>query len=193
MSKNKAKEQFYQNRLKSQSLSKSRSDVSKSSSGTSSSSSNKLHSLRSESMSSDFEDWEEEEGEEEVKDWLDSDEDEKNIEEQQILPVVQEEERESATNILTPEQKDIYDVLLQVADLRYTTLPFIVQVKLIETIVVKRYVVYHSSNLLLFRYSPGDVIISEGDNGGDFYIVVGPDNNAQVEVVRLVNGPILLY
>lgn len=73
--------------------------------------------------------------------------------------------------IIKKEEISLHDSLSGVVDLRFASLPPHVQTQMMETTVV-------------MRFQKGDIIINQGDDGGEFYLVLGP-HDAQVEVLRI--------
>lgn len=78
-------------------------------------------------------------------------------------------------------------------DLRFSALSETTQLQLIQNVTIIRYKKINYYNFVIHKilYScrciPGQMIITEGDDSGDFYMVLGP-RGAQVEVVKKVQG-----
>eukprot|EP01041_Mallomonas_annulata_P004675 gene4673-9267_t len=112
-----------------------------------------------------------------VGDWLEEKDDEK-VEDQYDFEenIPPNPEAEISAEPLDPyilEFKELYDAIICVSDLRFTSLSTTHQAELLATLIEE-------------SYEPGEVIFEKDSEEGDLYFITGPPD-AQVEVIRTVD------
>ena len=112
---------------------------------------------------SDIEDMDDED----VVDWIDEDTDDDPVVRQaNIHPV--------AEDLSTNPEVQLRSELLKIEDLRFDTLPQSDQLEILKSVQIQ-------------YFSPGEHIVTEGDDATGFYLILGPAN-AEVEVLKKSKG-----
>lgn len=120
------------------------------------------------------------EGSQEVSEWLDEDDPEPEPKPAKVLAKVESVSKIDVVHKsrYIVENCNLFYALCEVDDLGFEKLPDDEQEKLMKALKVN-------------RYNPGEIVILEGDTGGDMYVVVASDETADTAEVEVVNGNIL--